>query len=810
MHFVAAATLLGFAAIAHGQSTWGEEIARSTPEEQGVDSEGIVRMLMEVRNRGLSVDSLLVIRNDRLVAEIYRAPYTRTSRHILYSATKSFNSALLGIAIGQGLVPSVDAKAVDLLGASDWTLDERTRRMTLKHLLTMSTGHTQDTTDTITATSDWVRAFLNITPQQEPGSRFLYNSGASCMISAITQRTSGMTTEQFAVLNLFPFLGITDYVWESGPNNLTIGGWGLYLRPYDMAKFGLMYLHRGLWNGRQIVPETWVDESTRKQVENGTVGMWGSGYGYQFWMNDFGGYRADGANGQYIFVLPQYDAVIVMTSNVSDMSITNQLIKDHLVPALQLSQPLPANPKSNALFAQFRQVYADSNPSAARAPVFTALPSDQAQPEGGTAVFSAANGTVSSTTYQWCKDGIVINGAISPGLTLRNLSQADAGEYTVLAHNAIGDTCSAPASLTVQSAPVITAQPVSTIVATGRDALFQVIAGGGDLTYEWCRNGVALPNATSPVFRISQCTESDAGNYSVVINNPRGSITSQAAALTVAAADSTSHLVSLAARSLAGSGEQTLIVGLIVRQAQGDGGLPLVLRGIGPSLGDAGVTAAMADPAAALFSGSAQIGANGDWKGDTLISGEGTRVGLSIIPSASEDAALFRILKAGAYTMHVTSSRPVGELAVALAEIYDVSSGFTAASPRLAGLAARVPVAPGEGTLIAGFGIDGTQPMRVLIRGLGPTLARSGISDTLADPLLQLYSGNTVIAENDNWGNDPALRAAFAEASLEAPEADSTDAALVMTLQPGSYTAQVRCKGTQRGIALIEVYALGR
>ena len=784
---------------------------RSAPEEQGVDSTGLVRLLMQVRRDSIDIDSLLVVRHGRLVAESYLYPDTASTRHVLYSASKSFTSALVGIAIEEGLFSGVDERVVDIFeGAVPKQPSANLGSMTLRYLLTMSTGHATDTTFRIMYTPDWVRAFLNLPVENAPGAPFVYNSGATFMLSAAIQRRAGVNAATYGRTRLFEPLGITSWSWDAAPGDITTGGWGLSMCPRDMAKFGQLYLDGGAWQGRQLVPAAWVAASGRKQVETGPSGtFWESGYGYQFWRNDFGGYRADGARGQFIFILPEHDAVVVFTANLPANWIPGDLARAHVLPAFQPGA-LPANPKANALLERLIEERAASPGATQAAPMFTALPEDQLVAPGGTVTFAVAVSGSPTPWIQWCRDGMPIPGATSAALTLADVGAEAVGEYTAVAGNSAGRQVSWPARLVLHAAPVIRRAPVAVSVVAGRPAALCVDATGDGLAYSWARDGVPLADQTGAAIYLPETSTADAGSYQVTVRNAAGAVTSDPVTLAVAtAALERSRLVNLSVRGVAGPEDQTLIVGLAVAGVDSSGaGLPVLLRGVGPSLGDFAVRGTLADPAVILHAGSHAFMHNGDWRGDALVERVGRRVGAFALPRAGDDAALFTVLPPRTYTMHVVSSVPA-DRGVALAECYDASETLEAGTSRLSNLSARGWTAPGDDTLIAGLVVAGPAPLRVLVRGVGPALARHGVAGALDDPRVHVFAGAAVVAENDDWGGDEAVQAAMARTGAFRLAADSRDAALLVDLDPGSYTVHVTGAGGTSGVALIEIYDAG-
>jgi hypothetical protein len=209
--------------------------------------------------------------------------------------------------------------------------------MRVRHLLSMSTGHDVDTLPALEASADghWVRAFLACPVPHPPGSHFLYNTGATYMLSAIIQALTGVTLLEYLGPRLLEPLGIVGATWQSCPRGISIGGFGLSATTEAIARFGQLYLQRGEWQGRQLLPPEWVAEATRAHVANGSdpASDWAQGYGYQFWRCRHGAYRGDGAFGQYCVVLPEQDAVLAMTGGLADMQRVLDLVWEHLLPA---------------------------------------------------------------------------------------------------------------------------------------------------------------------------------------------------------------------------------------------------------------------------------------------------------------------------------------------------------------------------------------------------------------------------------------------------------------------------------------------
>ena len=215
------------------------------------------------------------------------------------------------------------------------------KAMRVSDLLRMSTGH--QTEPPRTPDQPWTKAFLAHPVPFKPGTHFLYNTSATYMLSAIVQKATGMTVLDYLRPRLFEPLGIERPTWETSPQGITAGGYGLSIRTEDIARFGQLYLQKGKWQGKQLVPEAWVEAATARQTSNGSnpKSDWDQGYGYQFWRCRHGAYRGDGAFGQYCIVLPEQDAVIAITSGVKDMQAVLNLVWDKLLPAMKPSSLAP-------------------------------------------------------------------------------------------------------------------------------------------------------------------------------------------------------------------------------------------------------------------------------------------------------------------------------------------------------------------------------------------------------------------------------------------------------------------------------------
>lgn len=325
--------------------TPGAGLPRSAPEAQGVDSAAVLDFVQAADREIDAMHSVMVVRHGHVVAEGWWSPYAADVRHTMFSLTKSFTSTAVGLAIAEGKL-SLDDQVLkffpDLAPAEP---DKLLKALRVRDLLSMSTGHHAE--PALNANPQWTRAFLNTPLAHKPGTFFLYNTPSTYMLSAIVQKVTGTKTEDYLRPRLFEPLGIEDYVWETSPEGVTIGGYGLHLRTESIARFGQLYLQKGQWQGRQLVPAGWVTAATSRQVSNGSdpASDWDQGYGYQFWRSRHGAYRGDGAFGQYCLVLPEQDAVVVITSGVKSMQAVLDLVFERLLPAFRPGT-LPANPAS--------------------------------------------------------------------------------------------------------------------------------------------------------------------------------------------------------------------------------------------------------------------------------------------------------------------------------------------------------------------------------------------------------------------------------------------------------------------------------
>jgi CubicO group peptidase (beta-lactamase class C family) len=323
----------------------------STPEAQGMDSELLAKMIEEVNSAETGIHSVLVIRNGYLVSEAYFHPYTQDTKMHIQSVTKSVIGMLVGKAIGDGYIRSAEDKLVDYYPNRVFeNQGSRKSAIRLKHLLSMSSGlDCQEFSGgpSMEQTQGWVQFMLDRPMASAPGKVFGYCNGNAHLLSSILEKTTGMTAREYANQELFAPLGIpavSEAEWGVDPQRTTLAGYGLHLRPVDMAKLAFLYLHNGVWDGQQFIPAQWVADSTTEHIQKED----GSGYGYLWTVYpDSGHYAALGMGGQQIHVYPAKDLIVVVTASLEAYAeapeIENMLNK-HILPAVQSEGPLAENP----------------------------------------------------------------------------------------------------------------------------------------------------------------------------------------------------------------------------------------------------------------------------------------------------------------------------------------------------------------------------------------------------------------------------------------------------------------------------------
>lgn len=289
----------------------------------------------------------MIIRHGHVVAEGWWYPFSAQLHQQLYSLSKSFTGTAIGMAIDEKRLKLDDPVISFFPKDQPSAISSNLAALKVRHLLSMSVGQEKDSILTLEHTPEgttWEETFLSLPIVYKPGSRFLYNSASSYMLSSIIKQVSGHNVHAYLKPRLYDPLGITGATWTENREGVNMGASDLRIRTEDIGKLGQLYLQQGKWNGRQLISRRWVELATRKEIDsNPGQSSWSYGYGFQFWMNPPGGFRADGAYGQYSIVFPAKDAVVVITSESADKEATMHTVWDHLFPALTGHRILPPN-----------------------------------------------------------------------------------------------------------------------------------------------------------------------------------------------------------------------------------------------------------------------------------------------------------------------------------------------------------------------------------------------------------------------------------------------------------------------------------
>ena len=305
--------------------------------------------LQGAKDKNLNIQSVMVLQHGKVIYEKWMNGGDAQVPHVLNSVSKTFTSAAVGLAIEEGLL-KLDDKLVSFF-PNDLpdSPSENLKKVTIHNLLTMNCG--QGTEPRRNGEDSWVKTFLNWPVEHEPGTYYCYNSMGTYMLSAIVQKVTGQKVVDYLQPRLFDPLDIERPHWEESPQGINCGGWGLFLKTEDLAKMGQLLLQGGKWKGKQVLPEWYVREATKAQVPCVPAGTkadraaesgltkensdWVQGYGYQIWRCRHNAFRADGAGGQYIIVIPEKDAVVVNTADLRNMQSELNLVWDYILRALK-------------------------------------------------------------------------------------------------------------------------------------------------------------------------------------------------------------------------------------------------------------------------------------------------------------------------------------------------------------------------------------------------------------------------------------------------------------------------------------------
>ena len=330
------------------------DLTKSLPRAEATPqlTKAIDKYLQAVEKEKQDLHSIMVLQHGQVIAEHWQSEGAWNKPHIMNSVSKTFTATAIGFAVSEGLLKVTDKVISFFPDECPATISPNLEKLEIRHLLTMSGGHDTDPTGKIRSSknNNWVKDFLNTSFEHEPGTFFCYNSMGTYVLSAIVQKVTGQKVIDYLYPRLFRPLGITGIRWDESPQGINCGGWGLYIRTEDMAKMGQFILQKGQWKGKQLLPESWINEATTSHIASVPAGVrpeelkekgltvknsdWLQGYGYQMWRCRHDAIRADGANGQYIIILPEKDVVIVTTAHIGDMQAEINLIWKYILPAL--------------------------------------------------------------------------------------------------------------------------------------------------------------------------------------------------------------------------------------------------------------------------------------------------------------------------------------------------------------------------------------------------------------------------------------------------------------------------------------------
>ena len=287
----------------------------------GISRRALNRFLSHFRAGADELHTLEIYEHDRLAVRLAPAPYRCTDKREIYSLSKSFCSTAIGFLVSEGRL-SEDDRIVDLFPEKcPAVISENLAQMRVRHVLSMNTGHETCVMPKMAYAEDAAAAFLAQEVKYLPGTHFTYNTGATCMLSCIVEKLTGMKLLDYLSWKLFLPLDINEVRWNRTQDGTNEGGCGIHVSCDDIAKLGLLYLHGGVWNGVRLLSEQWVKTATSPISDNSCNGTpdWCAGYGYQFWVNAREGFRGDGAFGQLCVVLPEHDMVFALQTELGDM-----------------------------------------------------------------------------------------------------------------------------------------------------------------------------------------------------------------------------------------------------------------------------------------------------------------------------------------------------------------------------------------------------------------------------------------------------------------------------------------------------------
>jgi len=330
----------------------GPALPRSSPEAQGISSSTLLAFVNALEEKIDAVHSVMVLRHGHVVGEGFWSPYAKDDPHMLYSLSKSFTSTAVGLAAAEGKLSIDDTVLQYFPEDAPAEPSANLKGMRIRDLLAMSTGQHADDMQKFSFTNGegrLTKAFLGLPVAHKPGTLFWYNTPATYMLSAVVHKATGQDLMDYLRPRLFEPLGIANPTWEKSRDGISVGGFGLKIRTQDIAHFGQLFLQKGQWQGKELVPAAWIAAATSRQASNGSspTSDWDQGYGYQFWRCRHGLYRGDGAFGQFCIVMPEQDVVVAITSGTRDLQGVMNVVWDHILGGVKTGA-LPADEAAKA------------------------------------------------------------------------------------------------------------------------------------------------------------------------------------------------------------------------------------------------------------------------------------------------------------------------------------------------------------------------------------------------------------------------------------------------------------------------------
>lgn len=316
-----------------------KSLPRSNPVRENVDVKMIENYLDAVKNANMDLHSLMILRNGNVVYERWIGDNAPNKNHTMYSVSKTFTSMAVGFAVAEGKLKVTDKVISFFLDDLPANISDYLKELEVRHLLTMSSGMEKE--PQVKNSDNWERQYLATPIVYKPGTRFSYCSISTYMLAAIVQKVSGQMLIDYLYSRLLRPLGIAGIEYSVSPTGVNMGGFGMSVKTEDMAKLGQFLLQKGKWNGIQLLPSSWIEAASSVQIMQPSEGVgdrnldWEQGYGYQMWVCRHNAFRADGANGQFIVVIPDKNTVVVTTANIRDMRAELNQIWDYILPALK-------------------------------------------------------------------------------------------------------------------------------------------------------------------------------------------------------------------------------------------------------------------------------------------------------------------------------------------------------------------------------------------------------------------------------------------------------------------------------------------